>query len=153
MFKWSKQTGKDISKAPFFTKQTIKDIVGLQFNLGEAVPTYSLAQQGIPILTCCPKTANKVKTISGYKEARRATAHTAQFNEVRRRQKTPPSPPPDNYFELHLSINTFCALVWTLFGDKCNYYKGLLEVCETLDQQEVHIIRESFMADVCRRIT
>jgi hypothetical protein len=76
----------------------------------------------------------------------------AQFNEVQHRQKMPPSLPPDNYFELRLSINTFCALIWTLFGDKCNYYKGLLEVCKTLDQQEVHIIRDSFTADVYRRI-
>ncbi len=47
----------------------------------------------------------------------------------------------------------FFTLIWTLFGDECNYYKRLLEVCETLDQQEVHIIRDSFTADVCRRIT
>ena len=65
----------------------------------------------------------------------------------------PPSPPPDNYFELRLSVNTFCALIWTLFGDKCDYCKGLLEVAETLDQQEVHIIRDSFTADICRCIT
>ena len=31
--------------------------------------------------------------------------------------------------------------------------KGLLEVADTLDLQEVHIIRDSFTADVCRRIT
>jgi hypothetical protein len=40
-----------------------------------------------------------------------------------------------------------------LFGDKCEYYKGLFEICETLDLQEVHIVRESFTADVCHRIT
>jgi hypothetical protein len=116
------------------------------------VPTYSSAQQGISILTCRPKMAHKVKTIKDYEEARRAMAHTAQFNEVWRHQKTPPSLPLDNYFELRLSINTFCALVWTLFGDEYNYYKGLLEVCETLDQQEVHIIGDSFTANMCRRI-
>jgi hypothetical protein len=47
MFKWAKDIGKDINKAPFFTKQTVKDIAGLQFNPREAVPTYSSAQQGI----------------------------------------------------------------------------------------------------------
>jgi hypothetical protein len=47
----------------------------------------------------------------------------------------------------------FCALIWTLFGKECDYYKGLLEVAETLDQQEVHIIRDSFTPNVCRRIT
>jgi hypothetical protein len=153
MSKWSKDTGKDIDKAPFFTEQTIKDIVGLNFNPGEAVPTFSSAQRGISILTCRPKSAHEVETIKEFEEARRATAHTAQFNDVRRRQKAPPSPPPDNYFELRLGVNTFCALVWTLFGDECDYYKGLLEVAETLDQQEVHIIREAFTPDICRRIT
>jgi hypothetical protein len=49
MFKWDKQTGEDINKAPFFTEQTIKDIVGLHFNLGKAVPMYSSAQWGISI--------------------------------------------------------------------------------------------------------
>jgi hypothetical protein len=80
-------------------------------------------------------------------------AHTAQFNDVQCCQKTPPSPPPDNYIELRLSVNTFCVLVWTLFGEECNSYKGLLKVCDTLYQQEVHIIRDSFTADVCRQIT
>jgi hypothetical protein len=153
MTRWAKETGKEIDKAPFFTEQTIKDIVGLHFNPGEAVPTYGSAQRGVSILTCRPKTAHEVETIKDFEEARRITAHTVQFNDVRRRQKTPPSPPPDTYFELRLSVNTFCALVWTLFGDECDYYKGLLEVCETLDLQEVHIIRDSFTADVCRHIT
>ncbi len=43
--------------------------------------------------------------------------------------------------------------MWTLFGDKCDYYKGLFEVCKTLDLQEVHIIRDLFTADVFHHIT
>ena len=139
-FKWSRKSGKDIVKAPFFTEQTVKEIVRLNLNPGEAVPTFSSAQRGISILTCHQKLAHKVETIKDFEEARLVTAHRAQFNEVQRRQKTPPSQPPDNYFELRLSMNTFCAPVWTLFGEECDYYKGLLEVAETLDQQEVHII-------------
>ncbi len=153
MFQWSKTTGKDIDKALFFTKQMVKDIVGLNFNPGETVPTFASAQRGISILTCRPKSAHEVKMIKDFEQARRATAHTAQFNKVRRLRKALPSPPPDNYFELRLSINTFCVLIWMLFGNKCDYYKGLLEVAKTLDQQEVHIICESFTADVCQRIT
>ncbi len=95
MKKWAKQSGKEIDKAPFFTEQTIKDIVTLNFNPGEAVPTYASAQRGISILTCRPKTAHEVEIIKDNEEARRVTAHTTQFNEVRHRQKTPPSPPPD----------------------------------------------------------
>ena len=80
-------------------------------------------------------------------------AHTAQFNKVNRRQKAQPSAPPDNYHDLRLSVNTFCTLIWTLFGEECDYDKGMLEIAETLDLQEVHIIREPFTPDVCRRIT
>jgi hypothetical protein len=84
MSQWSKTTGKDIDKAPFFTEQTVKDIVSLNFNPGEAVPTFSLAQRGISILTCRPKLAQEVESIKDFEEARLTTAHTAQFNEVRR---------------------------------------------------------------------
>ncbi len=105
------------------------------------MPTYYSAQRGISILTCHQNTAHEVKTIKDYEEARRAMVHTVQLNDVRHCQKTPPSPLPHNYFELCLIVNTFCALVWILFRDKCDYYKGLLKVCDTLDQQEVHIIR------------
>ena len=86
--------GKDINRAPFFTEQTVKDIVGLNFNPGEAVPIFASAQRGISILTCHPKSAHKVDMIKDFEEARWATTHTAQFNEVRCRQKAPPSPPP-----------------------------------------------------------
>jgi hypothetical protein len=128
-------------------------MVMLNFNPGEAVPTYASAQRGLSILTCRPKTAHEVELIKDNEEAQRITAHTAQFTNVQRRQKIPQSPPPDTYFELRLSVNTFCALVWTLFGEDCDYYKGFLEVADTLDLQEVHIIQDSFTADVCRRIT
>jgi hypothetical protein len=90
--------------------------------------------------------------IKDNKEAGCATAHTAQFNKVRCWQNTPPSPPPNNYFELQLSLNTFCALIWTLFGDECDYYKGLLKVCKMLDLQEVHTICDSFTANIFRQI-
>jgi hypothetical protein len=47
MQQWSKKIGLDIDKAPFFTENSIKDIIGLKFNPGEAVPTYSSAQRDI----------------------------------------------------------------------------------------------------------
>ncbi len=93
MTKWPKETGKKIDKAPFFTEQTIKNIVTLNFNPGEAVPSYASAQRGVSILTCRPKTAQEVETIKDNEEARRVTAHTAQFNEVCRCQTPPPQAP------------------------------------------------------------
>jgi hypothetical protein len=82
MVQWSKTMGKDIDKAPFFTEQILKNIVGLNFNPGEAVPTFALAQWGISILTCRPKSAQEVESIKDFEEAGHATVHTAQFNKV-----------------------------------------------------------------------
>ncbi len=73
---WSRNMGK-------VNEQTVKDVVSLNFNPGEAVTTFSSAQRGISILTCHPKSAHKVETIKDLKEARLG-AHTAQFNEVQR---------------------------------------------------------------------
>ena len=69
MQRWSKQKGLDINKAPFFTENSIKDIVELNFNPGEAVPTFSSAQWGISILTCRPKLAQEIEQIKDFKEA------------------------------------------------------------------------------------
>lgn len=93
MEKWARQFGYEIDKAPFFTEQTIKDIVGLQFNPGEGVAHFSSAQRGISILTCRPKSAVEVEQIKGDEEAHRAKAHIIQYTEYRRRQRNPPSPP------------------------------------------------------------
>jgi hypothetical protein len=90
------------------------------------------------------------RTMRRHVVSRRIRPSSLKCGVGKRHHQVPPS---DTYFELCLSVNTFCALVWTLFWDNCNYYKGLFDVCKTLDLQEVHIIRESFTANVCRRIT
>ena len=69
MQRWSKQKGLDIDKAPFFTENSIKDIVGLNFNPGKAVPIFSSPQRGISILTCRPKLAQEVEQIKDFEEA------------------------------------------------------------------------------------
>lgn len=44
-------------------------------------------------------------------------------------------------------------MLWALFGEEGDFYKGTMEVRETLDLQEVRIIREAFSAEVCRSTT
>ena len=69
MQRWSKRKGLDIDKAPFFTENSIKDILSLNFNPGEAVPTFASAQRGISILICRAKTAQEVEKIRDYEDA------------------------------------------------------------------------------------
>ena len=53
-------------------------------------------------------------------------------------------PPLGTYLELKLLVNTFCALLWTLFGSSCDYYCSLMEVRHTLDSRDVAAIRDAF---------
>jgi hypothetical protein len=90
MSQWSKRTGQDINKAPFFTEQTIKDIVNLNFNPGEAVTTFSSAQRGISILTCRPKPALEVETIKDFEEARHTPHNSMKLGVARRHHQAHP---------------------------------------------------------------
>jgi hypothetical protein len=60
--------------------------------------------------------------------------------------------PASTYQDVKLNIVTFCAFLWTLFGDECDYYKELSKVLRVLELANVYVMRESYSTDVCRRI-
>ena len=58
-------------------------------------------------------------------------------------------PPVGNFSCLKLNITTYCALLHTLFGDKCNYYDALMHIHACLNNAGAYNIRESYTADIC----
>jgi hypothetical protein len=52
-----------------------------------------------------------------------------------------------------LNIGTYCGLLWTIFGDHCDYYKELLKIYCILDCEECFTIRNAYTREVCTRIT
>ncbi len=54
--------------------------------------------------------------------------------------------------DLKLNIGTYCGLLWSLFGDHCNYYKELLKIYHILDREECFTIRNAYTKGVCARI-
>ena len=87
------------------------------------------------------------------KEALSATETTCQLDKLLRLSKGSTRAPADNFGELKMKIPMFMALVWVLFGSKCNYYKGLQNVYATLELKEVMAQKQSFTPDHCRRST
>jgi hypothetical protein len=43
-------------------------------------------------------------------------------------------------------------ILWTLFGDGCNYYVEVLEVLWILESKDVYAMRKAYTPEVCRRI-
>jgi hypothetical protein len=58
--------------------------------------------------------------------------------------------PPNTHADLRIALNTFCALIWTLFGNECNYYKGLLNVRNVLLSKTVLSMRLRYMTHTIR---
>ena len=52
-----------------------------------------------------------------------------------------------------MNVNTFCALLYTLFGEQCGYYGALLCIRNCLDNVGVFNIREAYTADICYQIS
>jgi hypothetical protein len=57
------------------------------------------------------------------------------------------------YMELKLNIGSYCGLLWSLFGDHCNYYKELLKLYQILDLEECFTTRVVYTKMVCTQIT
>ena len=47
----------------------------------------------------------------------------------------------------------YCGLLWTIFGDHCDYYKELLKIYRILDCEECFTIRSAYTREICTRIT
>ena len=62
------------------------------------------------------------------------------------------TPAPD-YMQLKLNIGTFCALLWALFEDHCNYYKELVKLHQILDREECFTIQDAYNREICAQIT
>jgi hypothetical protein len=59
--------------------------------------------------------------------------------------------PPD-YMQLKLIIGAYCALLWSLFGKKCDYCKELLKIHRILDHEECFTIQDA-TKEICARMT
>jgi hypothetical protein len=67
--------------------------------------------------------------------------------------KRDPRPPASNYHELKLDLGTFCALLWVLFGDKCDYFENCFALLTMLDSDNIFANAHAFTPLICRQIT
>jgi hypothetical protein len=77
---------------------------------------------------------------------------TRCYKESLKLARTKVCVPASTYQDVKLNIATFCAFLWTLFGNKCSYYKELLKVLRVLESADVYAMRESYSIEVCQRI-
>ena len=149
---WCRKRNIERDKSIFLKQSFFDDLVKLRFNPGGPVAQYESVDKGISILVCRSLSAAEVELQRGYEEATELTKSTRRLKDLLK-EKNKTTTPAQNYMELKLNIGTFCALLWALFGDQCDYYRELLKLHNILDQEECFTIRDAYTKELCARIT
>jgi hypothetical protein len=81
------------------------------------------------------------------------TTRYSHINDLLKGNRGKTVAPAGMYMELKLNIGSYCGLLWSLFGDHCDYYKELLKLYRILDREECFTIQEAYTKEVCAQIT
>jgi hypothetical protein len=150
---WCRSHHIDRDKSIFLEAKFFEDLVALRFNPGGLVAQYHSVARGMSMLACRSLTAMAAEFCREYEEAAENTRHTRSLDDLLKKNRGKTVEPAATYTDLKLNIGTYCGLLWTIFGDHCDYYKELLKIYRILDCKECFTIRNAYMREVCARIT
>jgi hypothetical protein len=150
---WAKQNDVHFDLGINFDKTTMDDIIKMEFCLGTPTAYLNTAEQGMSLLICRPRTGNETADIRLKEHAMQLMAKNHTLTEALLLSKRDPRPPAANYHELKFDLGTFCALLWVLFGEKCNYFENCFTLLHMLDSDNVFANAKTFTPLVCRQVT
>lgn len=156
MRRWEKDHRVPIVKNMEFSDRTLGYIVKMQFNPPGCSGTafYSSIDKGLTILSCRPPEGEELEAIRDRElkelqaEGNRTLADILSVPAIAGNIK-----PAEDYHELHLNIGTFCALLWSLFGPKCDYYVKCFALWNAMADYTIFANRRLFAPLLCRQIT
>jgi hypothetical protein len=80
------------------------------------------------------------------------TVATRSYKEALKIAMTMVCFPASTYQDMKLNISTFCAFLWMLFGDGCDYHVEVMKVLRFLESEDVYAMRNAYTPEVCCRI-
>jgi hypothetical protein len=89
------------------------------------------------MLCCQSQLNNETKEIKEREIALNATENTHLFDEYLKYARGATRQPANNFWDLKQNISTYVALLWVLFGDRCNYYRNIYKIHAIMDLPEV----------------
>lgn len=145
-----------IDRSFFIPDATMKEILSLQFNPGGMVPEPDEADSGLSILICRARTMAAKAAIRKFEKAKEQSKRNRSMAEAESELATPAydmGALPDDYNELLRCVGTYCALLFTLFGEKCQFYKHCFALYTTMNSDLVYEQRHTFFTVLyCRQI-
>jgi hypothetical protein len=129
MLRWADSQQCWIEEGIYFDNKTLNEWISLKFNPGDGTALYSSADKGIAILKCRAPTSAHLKDLRRQEEIWDATKVNATYVEVVKQAKSKDvCHPPHEFSKLRSNISTYCALLFTLFGEGCDLYRSMLQV-------------------------
>ncbi len=156
MQEWAQKRNVSIIRNMEFSDKVMTAIVSMKFNppgcTGAAY--FSSLHKGLTILTCRPPEGEEVEALRDRELHERLTEGTRTLSEL---IAVPPVKgtitPAEDYHEFKITLGTFCALLWSLFGPKCDYYRKCYSLWTVLDDNAVYAKRRYFSPLLCRQMT
>jgi hypothetical protein len=126
----------------------MKLILELRFNPGEGIAYVQSAAKGLSMLCCRSQPNNKTEEIKEREIALNATNNTRLFDEYLKYVKGATRQPANNFWDLKQNISTYMALLWVLFGDRCDYYHNIYKIHAIMDLPEVQQLCSKFTPEI-----
>jgi len=154
MLRWADKKRCRIEEGVYFDNKSLNEWIALKFNPGDSTALYSSADKGILILKCRAPTSAHLEDLRRQEEIWDATKGNATYFEVTKQARSKDvSLPAHNFGELWSNIATFCALLFTLFGEGCDLYESISKILQVLSHPFCMQNKQAYTPEVCRRIT
>ena len=148
---WSSTYGYEIDKSIYYGKSTMEDIVDLKMIPAGHLPDLSTAEKGNSFLASVFRSVGDTKTAMESDEAEGRSSDNVTYAERLRLLASEGRPPPNNFLKFKRAVATYAAKQWTLFGDHCPFYKGLVDIRNTMELGSCQAQQESYKPLLCRQ--
>lgn len=160
MLEWATDPARpvqvQIERSLYIPNSTMKEILTLNFNPGGVLAEADAADLGMSILICRARTTAAKTAIRKYEKALEQSRRSRSMAEAEAAQNNSPAYDsgalPDDYHELLRCVGTYCALLHTLFGPRCVFYRQCYALWTEMNSELVYEQRKDFSALYCRQI-
>jgi hypothetical protein len=153
MIRWADGHRCWIEEGVYFDNKTLDEWIALKFNPGDSTALYTSADKGISILKCRAPTSAHLEDLRRQEEVWDATKGNATYVEVIKQAKSKDvCHPPHDFGELRSNISTYCALLFTLFGEGCDLYRTMISILQILSHPFSMQNKQAYTPEVVRRI-
>jgi hypothetical protein len=153
MLRWADGHRCWIEEGVYFDNKTLGKWIALKFNPGDSTALYSSSDKGISILKCRAPTSAHLEDLRQQEEVWDATKGNTTYVEVIKQSKSKDvCHPPHDFGELRSNISTFCALLFTLFGEGCDLYRTMLSILQILSHPFSMQNKQAYTPEVVCRI-